>query len=88
MEVVLELLEWESEENIVAVIVHDISRMGKTTLVDALFATHNIERCKYSIVRLSHDGNSTSNITKLQKYIIEHIEDLKMRKERSDIRNF
>ena len=88
MEEVLELLEWESEENAVAVIVHGFGGMGKTTLTDALFAMHNSEGCKYSMVILSHDGNSTANITELQKYITEDIEDLKMGKEKSNIRKF
>ena len=73
LEEVIELLEWESQKNAVAVMVHGFGGMGKTTLDDAIFARLYIEGCKYSMVRLFEDINATPNIIELQKCILKDL---------------
>jgi len=89
---VIELLEWESKESAVAVILHGIGGMGKTTLAEAVFAhlqkqstlaeADYIEGCRFSKVKLD-DETSTPDIVKLQKVIIK---DLKIGEEIPEIR--
>lgn len=71
---VIELLEWKSETKTVAVVVHGIPGMGKTTLADAVFSTifqqnyTSTNICRYSKIRLCEDKKSSlSTITTLQK---------------------
>lgn len=73
LEEVIELLEWESQKNAVAIMVHGFGGMGKTTLADAVFARLYIEGCKYSMVRLFEDINSTPNIIELQKCMLRDL---------------
>lgn len=73
LEEVIELLEWESQKNAVAVMVHGIGGMGKTTLADAVFARLYIEGCKYSMVRLFKDINSSPDIVELQKCMLKDL---------------
>jgi signal recognition particle GTPase len=46
---VIELLEWGSEKNVVAVILLGIDGIGKTTLGDVVFSLANFEGCEYSL---------------------------------------
>jgi hypothetical protein len=69
---VMELLEWESKESAVAVILHGVGGMGKTTLAEAVFAEVHIEGCRFSKVILD-DATSTPDIVKLQKVIIKDL---------------
>lgn len=79
---VIELLEWKSETKTVAVIVHGIPGMGKTTLADAVFSTifqqnyTSTNICRYSKIRLCEDKKSSlSTITTLQKTIRDYLVD-------------
>lgn len=73
VEEVTELLEWESKKETVAVMVHGFGGKGKTTLADAVFARLYIEGCKYSMVRLFKDINSSPDIVELQKCILKDL---------------
>lgn len=70
---VVNLLEWESEKNAVAVIVYGFGGVGKSTLADAVFARLDIVGCKYSMVRLFDDITSTPNIVEFQKCILRDL---------------
>lgn len=70
---VVELLEWESQKNAVAVIVYGFGGVGKSTLADAVFARLDIVGCKYSMVRLFDDITSAPNIVELQKCILSDL---------------
>lgn len=71
---VKELLQWESEERAVAVIVHGFGGIGKSTLADAVFASSYVEDCKYSVVRLdSFRDIGNSEIVELQKIILKDL---------------
>jgi hypothetical protein len=78
---IIERLEWGSDKNVLAVIVHGFGGMGKTTLADAVFARMfdaNLEGCKYSFVRLFENIATIPDIKELQKCILR---DLKMGEE-------
>eukprot|EP01018_Ginkgo_biloba_P000685 Gb_18504 [translate_table: standard] len=70
---VIQLLELESENNAVAVILHGFGGMGKTTLADAVFARLDMEGCKFSTVRLFENIESVPDITKLQTWILQDL---------------
>jgi len=69
---VMKLLECESKESAVAVILHGVGGMGKTTVAEAVFAEVHIEGCRFSKVILDN-ATSTRDIVKLQKVIIEDL---------------
>eukprot|EP01018_Ginkgo_biloba_P000681 Gb_36230 [translate_table: standard] len=70
---VIQLLELESENNAVAVILHGFGGMGKTTLADAVFARLEMKGCKFSTVRLFENTESVPDITKLQTWILQDL---------------
>lgn len=70
---VLQLLEWGSGKEAVAVILHGFGGMGKTTLGDAVFSQANFEGCKYSEVRLFKDIESKPDVIELQKCILKDL---------------
>jgi len=49
MKEVIELLEWGSEKNAVAIILLGIDRIGKTALGDVVFSLDKFEGCEYSL---------------------------------------
>lgn len=70
---VIDLLEWGSQQNAVAVILHGFGGMGKTTLADAVFSMLNIEGCQYSTVQLFENIHSFPKIIELQKLILRDL---------------
>ena len=68
---VLALLECESEEKAVTVIIHGFGGMGKTRLADAVFS--QIGGCKYSEVQLFTDIDSKPDIIDLQKKLLKDL---------------
>lgn len=66
---VTELLEWESAQRAVAVLVHGFGGIGKTTLANAVYARYYVKDCKHFVVRL----NSAQNIEEMQKTIQEDL---------------
>jgi hypothetical protein len=82
---VMKLLEWESKESAVAVILHGVGGMGKTTLAKAVFAQDYIEGCRFSRVILD-DATSTPDIVTIVKLQNDIIKDLKIGEEIPDIR--
>jgi Mg-chelatase subunit ChlI len=49
---IIDLLEWGSERNAIAIMLHGFGGIGKTTLADAVFSLLDIQECKYSTVQL------------------------------------
>lgn len=71
---VIELLEWESDKNAVAVVLLGLGGIGKTTLADAVFALTTVVGCRYSKVSLFDDITSTSpDVIQLQNRILEDL---------------
>eukprot|EP01018_Ginkgo_biloba_P022306 Gb_22490 [translate_table: standard] len=70
---VIQLLELESERNAVAVILHGLGGIGKTTLADAIFARIEIKGFKVSKVRLFEDIGLKPEITKLQTLLLQDL---------------
>ena len=68
---VLALLECESEEKAVTVIIHGFGGKGKTALADAVFS--QIGGCKYSEVQLFTDIDSKPDIIDLQKKLLKDL---------------
>lgn len=64
MKEVIDLLEWGSEKNAVAVILHSFKVMDKTILSNAVVSWINIEGCKYSMIQVFENIDSTPNIGK------------------------
>lgn len=68
---VMKLLECESEQNVVTVILHGFGGMGKTTLADAVFS--QVKGGKCSEVKLCNAIGSKPDIIQLQKKMLEHL---------------
>lgn len=73
---VMDLLEWGSKKTAVAVILYGFGGTGKTTLSDAVFSRLNLDGCRYSMVELSENIDS-SKIVKLQKDILKDLTESK-----------
>lgn len=70
---IIDLLEWGSGKNAIAIMVHGFGGIGKTTLAEAVFSVVDIPGCKYSTVRLFQNIDSTPDIIKLQRKILEDL---------------
>lgn len=70
---VTDLLEWASEENALAIMLHGFGGMGKTTLADAVFSLLNLKGCKYSKVKLFKYIGSTPDIVEWQKQTLKDL---------------
>lgn len=72
---VIDALELESENRALAVVLHGVRGMGKTTLADAVFSVASLEGCKYSRIKLFDNGESIPNITYLQGLILNDLKE-------------
>lgn len=69
---VIQLLQWTADEKAVAVILHGLSGIGKTTLAEAVYAYSNFEGCQYSKITLS-DRIQPESVRQLQSQIIQDL---------------
>lgn len=84
---VIDLLEWSSNENAVAVILHGLGGIGKTTLANAVYSSLDIEGWQCSKVELFQDINTPGNIKELQNMILRDLTPRKDLKDIKEIRN-
>lgn len=72
---VIDLLELESENRALAVVLHGVRGMGKTTLAEAVFSVASLQGCKYSWIKLFDNRESIPNITYLQGLILKDLKE-------------
>lgn len=81
---VIDALELESENRALAVVLHGVRGMGKTTLADAVFSMASLQGCKCSRIKIFDNRESIPNITDLQRLILK---DLTKSGKNAEIRN-
>ncbi|XP_057835925.2 disease resistance protein RPV1 [Cryptomeria japonica] len=74
---VIQLLEWDNDNPVVAVIVHGIGGAGKTTLANQVFASLNLQAWKYSKVTVVKNLESNPNIEEIQSEILSDLTGIK-----------
>lgn len=74
---VIDLLELESENRALAVVLHGVRGMGKTTLAEAVFSVASLQGCKYSRIKFFDNRESIPNITHLQRWILKDLKESK-----------
>lgn len=80
---VIDALELESENRALAVVLHGVRGMGKTTLAEAVFSDASLQGFKHSRIKLFDNRESIPNITDLQRLILK---DLKESRKIAEIR--
>lgn len=73
VEEVSDVLEWKSEKRALAVVLHGVRGMGKTTLADAVCARGKFGEYQFSRIKLFENRESIPNITDLQRLIIKDL---------------
>lgn len=81
---VIDALELESENKALAVVLHGVRGMGKTTLAKAVFSNASLQEWKCSRIELFDNRESIPNITDLQRLVLK---DLTESRKIAEIRN-
>lgn len=70
---VIDALELKSENRALAVVLHGVRGMGKTTLAEAVFSDASLQGFKRSRIKLFDNRESIPNITDLQGLILKDL---------------